>query len=344
MSKGISEVTRRLTNEGFTEGKNFIRRTELSPVIPAIEISGVCNLRCIACPRSDTRHPFENGGFMSVEDYEKVLSKLLQELPMLHLVSLFIWGDPLLHPKLPEILKINSRLGVGSDISTNLNIKTEKLEEIMKANPTYLRLSCSGFGSKNYEVTHAGAKWDLFYKNCFEVSRLMKKYDLDTGVELYFHVNKANILEYKDIVNMARQLGFRTAAVLSMCFPQYAMNFAENIPLPESAQKAKDLMLVSMEEVLEAAKGENEKPCTATNGFPNINWDLSVLTCCNFNQDRIAANFFDIGTDELIKLKNSSEFCKKCISHSIHRYYGLRKYDNFVKDLLMEKCGLPAYI
>jgi MoaA/NifB/PqqE/SkfB family radical SAM enzyme len=344
LTKGTDKVIRRLIDEGFIEGKTFVRRIDLCPIIPSIEISGVCNLRCIACPRSDTLRPVENGGFISVADYEKLLKKLLLEMPAIHLVSLYIWGDPLLHPKLPEILKINSELGVGSDISTNLNIQTEKLEAIMKANPTYMRLSCSGFGSKNYEVTHAGAKWDIFYKNCFELSRLIKKYNLSTGVELYFHVNKANILEYKDIVNMTRQLGFRTVAILSLCFPQYAMNFAENIPLPESAQKAKELMLISMEDMLKAAKDESEKPCIARYGFPNINWDLSVLTCCNFTQDRLASNFLNTSMADLVKLKDRSELCKKCISYSVHRYYGIRKYGNFVNELLLEKCNLPAYI
>jgi MoaA/NifB/PqqE/SkfB family radical SAM enzyme len=344
VSKELYKVIERLKGEGFVEGINFIRKNDLCPVTPSIEISGICNLRCLACPRSDTLRPFENGGFISVDDYRSIVEKLLRELPMLHIIALFIWGDPLLHPKLPEILKINSELGIGSDISTNLNIKTEKLEEIVKANPTYLRMSCSGFGSKNYEVSHSGAKWDTFYKNCFEVSRLIKKYDSDTGVELYFHVNKANILEYKSIVDMAQQLGFRVSACLSMCFPQYAMNFAENISLPESARKAKELMLISMEDMLHAAKKETEKTCPQKNGFPNINWDLSVLTCCNFNQDRLADNFLNTDIYELIKLKNSSEFCKKCISYSIHRYFCVQKYNEYIQNLLMEKCNLPSYI
>jgi MoaA/NifB/PqqE/SkfB family radical SAM enzyme len=344
LSKEIGKVIERLTINGFIEGENFIRKNDLCPVTPSIEISGICNLRCLACPRSDTLHPFETGGFIGVDDYKKVINKLLQEIPMLHIAALFIWGDPLLHPKLPEILKINSDLGIGSDISTNLNIQTERLKEIIKANPTYLRMSCSGFGGKNYEVSHAGAKWDVFYENCVEVSRLIKKYNSSTGVELYFHVNKSNITEYKDIVELARRLGFRVSACLSMCFPQYAMNYVENIPLPESAKKARELMLISMEDMLTAARKEQEKPCPQKNGFPNINWDLSVLTCCNFNQDRLAANFLDVSISELIQKKNLSEFCGKCISHSIHRYFCIQKYNKYIQDLLLEKCNLPSYI
>jgi MoaA/NifB/PqqE/SkfB family radical SAM enzyme len=345
MSKEIDKAMERLTTEGFTEGLNCIRWTNLSPVTPSIDISGVCNLRCLACPRSDTLHPFENGGFISIENYQKVLAKLLQELPMLHIVALYIWGDPLLHPKLPELLKINSDLGIGCDISTNLNIQTEKLEEIVKAEPTYIRLSCSGFGSKNYEITHAGAKWDLFHKNCIELSRLLKKYKSSTGVELYFHVNKANASEYKDILDMGRRLGFRVSACLSLCFPQYAMNYLENIPLPQSAEEAMDLMLLSIDDMLAAARKEQERPCLVGAGFPNINWDLSVLTCCNFNQERLAANYLDTDIDELISLKNTSALCKKCISHSIHRYYNIPRYNSkYIKKWLLENYNLPFYV
>jgi MoaA/NifB/PqqE/SkfB family radical SAM enzyme len=333
MTRGLNKAVKRLASQGFTEGVNFIRRTDLSPVTPSIDISGVCNLRCIACPRSDTLHPFENGGFISVENYKKTLEKLMKEIPMLHIVALYVWGDPLLHPKLPELLRINSALGVGSDISTNLNIQTEKLEEIVKENPTYIRLSCSGFGSENYEITHAGAKWDVFYKNCMELSRLLKKYNSSTGVELYFHVNKANRSEYKDVLDMGRGLGFRVSACLSVCFPQYAMYYAENIPLPDPAKKAMDLMPVSMEDMLTAAKNEHDKPCTSSAGFPNINWDLSVLTCCNFNQDKLANNYLDMTMDELIKLKNNSPLCGKCIDHSIHRYYKLGYTSEYIKNL-----------
>jgi MoaA/NifB/PqqE/SkfB family radical SAM enzyme len=341
----IDKVMGRLTAEGFTEGRNCIRRKDLNTVTPSIDISGVCNLRCLACPRSDTLHPFESGGFISVENYKKVLVKLLEELPLLHIVALFIWGDPLLHPKLPEILKINSDLGIGSYISTNLNIQTERLEEIVKAEPTYIKLSCSGFGKENYEITHAGAKWDLFYKNCVELSRLIKKYDSSTGVELYFHVNKDNAPEYKNILDMGRQLGFRVSACLSLCFPQYAMNYVENIPLPEPAQKAKELMLISMDEMLAVARKEQERPCFSREGFPNINWDLSVLTCCNFNQERLATNYLDTDLDELIRLKNTSMLCKKCISHSIHRYYNITKYNlQYIRKLLLENYNLPFYV
>jgi MoaA/NifB/PqqE/SkfB family radical SAM enzyme len=265
-------------------------------------------------------------------------------MPMLHMTGLHIWGDPLLHPKLSEILKINSDLGLASDISTNLNIKTERLEEIVKANPMHIRLSCSGFGSKHYEITHAGAKWELFYKNCIELSRLIKKHQIDTTVEIFFHINKINIDEYKDIYRLALRLGFRLNAGLSMVFPKYALDFLKHIPLHDGAWRSKDLMWISLEEMLGNSKKDQAKPCPQRIGFPNINWDLSVLNCCNLTQDRLAPDFMNITLDELIKLKNNSEVCRECISYSLHRYFDVRKYMPYVENLLLEKCNLPYYI
>ncbi|MDR0663541.1 MAG: radical SAM protein [Spirochaetaceae bacterium] len=343
LTKEKSGVIARLNSEGFTEGKNFIQRTDLCPVSPSIEISGVCNLRCLACPRSDTIHPFENGGFMSLSDYEKTVRKLLNEIPMLHVINLFIWSDPLLHPNLPEIIKMNADLGLGSFLSTNLNLQTEKLEKIIQANPPFMKVTCSGFGKKNYEFNQAGARWDVFYKNMHELSRLIKKYRAGTAVEVFFLITKENITEYKDVVKLSQDLGFRITAGLSMIFPKYAMDFLENIPLHSGAQKAKALMHRELEEMLAAAKTEHEKPCPSRIGFPNINWDLSVLVCCNFNQERLARNFFDVSINDIIKLKDNSPLCQKCISYSLHRYANVQSNIGYVKRLL-EKTGLPSYI
>jgi hypothetical protein len=145
----------------------------------------------------------------------------------------------------------------------------------------HIRLSCSGFGSDHYEITHAGGKWDIFHKNCIELSRLIQEYNADTTIEIFFHINKMNIDEYKDVYIMAKRLNFRLNAGLSMIFPKYAMNFVKNIPLHEGTQKSKDLMWISLEEMLSDARKDNAKPCPQRIGFPNINWDMSVLNCCN---------------------------------------------------------------
>ena len=68
---------------------------------------------------------------------------------------MYIWGEPLLNPELPEIIKINKNLGIASGISSNLNAG-KHLEDVIKASPAQIRVSVSGYGEKYYEITHKG--------------------------------------------------------------------------------------------------------------------------------------------------------------------------------------------
>ncbi len=90
---------------GLTKGEDFTNIQELSPFYPCVEISGVCNLRCISCPRGNAALPPQKGGFMTAADYSKVINKLIKEIPFLYLVDLYIWSEPLLNPELPENYK-----------------------------------------------------------------------------------------------------------------------------------------------------------------------------------------------------------------------------------------------
>ncbi|MDR1024788.1 MAG: hypothetical protein LBL56_03605 [Treponema sp.] len=138
--KANKEMVLMLRNSGFEPDKDFISFRKVSPVFPVIDISGLCNLRCISCSRNDPNRVREHrkAGFMSAGNYEKVINKLVEEIPFLHNVDLYSTGEPLLNPDLPAIIKINNRLGIGSHISTNLNYG-KHLEETVKAGPTNIR-------------------------------------------------------------------------------------------------------------------------------------------------------------------------------------------------------------
>jgi wyosine [tRNA(Phe)-imidazoG37] synthetase (radical SAM superfamily) len=326
--------------------KDFIDIQAFSYFIPAVEISGMCNLKCIACPRGDTFHSFfEGGGYMRTGNYQKILQKLIKEIPFLSLVDLYTFGEPLLNPDLPEIIRINNKLGIGSGISTNLNYG-KYLEEVVKANPIVLRVSVSGLGNENYGVTHKGASWEIFYANLCALEEYIKKFHAETTIMLIFHVNKNNMMEYADIYNLAKEHGFRLTAISSTLFPDYVMDYLDGKQICDGAKKAKDLMPISLEEMLEFANSEHEKSCILTRCLPVINWDMSVLTCCNYSYDKLADNYLDITLDEIIRRRNEAELCKKCIQYSLHRYRNLsyRGGDITLGQKLFETTKLPEII
>ncbi|MDR2659653.1 MAG: hypothetical protein LBC27_06660 [Spirochaetaceae bacterium] len=268
---------------GLENEHDFIDANIISPLYPSVDISGVCNLKCIACPRGDTLHSLHKGGFMSAAVYQKILNKLLQEIPFLSSIELFIWGEPLLNPHLPEILEINNKFGVDSSLSTNLNY-SKNLEASVKAGFSNMLIACSGYGKENYEVTHTGADWNVFYNNLLLLSEYIKKYNSPLVPVIFYFVTKKNIAEYKDIYELCKKLKFRLFISPYLLFADYILDYAEGNEICPAAKKASDLMLVHPNKWLELMRKEQNKRCFNYRAFPNIGWDGAVYACCNISR------------------------------------------------------------
>ncbi len=320
-------------NAGMVKNRDFINIQELSPFYPTVEVSGICNLKCISCPRGNSLHPMEKGGFMSAANYSRIIHKLIHEIPFLYLVDLYVWGEPLLNPDLPEIIKTNNQLGVASGISSNLNAG-KNLEEVVKASPAQIRVSVSGYGETNYEMSHKGGHWINLYKNLLLVSDYINKYQTNTIVEVYFHVNKKNISEYKIMNELCSELGYRIHPSISMIFPDYVMDYIDGNKLCREAEQAKDLMLISINEMIDNAKAEHNKDCLLKRIIPVINWDMSVQPCCNYTYQKLADNYLDVSLKEIIHLRNSHTLCIKCQKYALHRYFNPGYYSDYVHKLL----------
>ena len=76
-----------------------------------IEITNVCNLSCGFCAVSA-----RPGSCMSPEMFE---SAALQVNPLAKMLSLHVMGEPFMHPQLPDILRVCSRLGLSVNLVTN---------------------------------------------------------------------------------------------------------------------------------------------------------------------------------------------------------------------------------
>lgn len=76
-----------------------------------IEVTNHCNARCDYCPQPGMKR---EKGFMSMETYKKVLNK--QELDFMELHG---FGEPLLHPKIFDFVRMAKKRGFKTRFSTN---------------------------------------------------------------------------------------------------------------------------------------------------------------------------------------------------------------------------------
>lgn len=99
-----------------------------------LEITNVCNLSCSFC--AGTRRP---GGYLSPEEFRTLAGRIRPHTQYLYL---HLMGEPLLHPKLEEILSIAAELDFRVMLTTNGTLLPER-KELLYASPALHRVSIS---------------------------------------------------------------------------------------------------------------------------------------------------------------------------------------------------------
>ncbi len=102
-----------------------------------IEISNICNLQCSFCPEV-----IREKKMMSLELFEKVIQ---QVAPLTELVCLHLMGDPLVHPKLAEIIEICHRYQAKIFFVTNGVLLGRKSELLLHPIIQQLNFSLHSF-------------------------------------------------------------------------------------------------------------------------------------------------------------------------------------------------------
>ena len=315
------EIVERCEEEDWFRGRDVAVYGELRRFNYQVDISGMCNLRCISCPRGNwPRH--RNPGFMSAETYGRLVDKILRDDPWTGIITLYNWGEPLLNPGLPDIINITREKGLLSAVSSNLSMEKD-FEEVVRAGPDWFRISNSGWGV-NYETTHTGARWEVFLANCRRLSDYRQRHYPEMLVELFFHIYSHNREDFSKMQALCDELGF------TLRYRHAALAPLDNIALVEqgaqitdAARKTRELQFLQVEDVMEIARNERNRPCFYMDHLW-IDWDLSVAHCMEWYDPALKLldkDFLSVSLDEIEAARIGSEHCRKCMEKGIHRAY-----------------------
>ena len=313
-----NEIENICIKAGLAKNMDFISARTICPLDPSIDISGICNLHCISCPRGNM-HYQTPAGFMRIETYNKVLDKILKELPFVGNIQLYAWGEPLINPDVAQIIDATVKRHVLCAISTNLNIRTD-LSAAIKAKPDWIKVSVSGYG-KEYERTHTGGNWKLFFANIHKLKKLKEEFNPDMYVEVNYHLYKHNTGDqYKMIKELCEKLGFifrpNPAYLYSL---DNLLDYREGRPLSSEAVETLDMLLLAIDDGIARAEQQKLLPCAEERCFP-INWNLNVRFCGAYFKPVLVDNFLETPLSEIIEKRNASVFCDKCKSYALHRF------------------------
>ena len=313
-----------------------------------VDILSSCNLKCASCPHSIEETDVPKGS-MTLETFKSVFDKIMEDSPSTSHISLYSWGEPLLHPYLSEIINYVHDRNVAVALSSNLSINfRSRLDKIIQSNPDSLKVSLSGFFSNAYNNTHQGGDIELVKENLISIRKLIDKYNANTLVDINYHLYKDNCGNNIDEMEMfANKLGFVVSKTYALVMPlERVISHLEGKPDIQT-KLLEDNLLVTIDEGIEASSKSilPENTCPFRENQININADLSVPICCTVwqrDENVVAKNFLESNLDEINKNKKNVDLCNKCMKLRLPEYnMGLNKngWEGYAKQKTVTDIG-----
>lgn len=197
-----------------------------------IEPTNYCNARCICC---STSRSTRKRGFMDFDLFKKIIDDAAQsEIKRVHL---YLHGEPMLHPKIVEMIGFIKARGLAVHLTTNgMLFNRNKIIAILNANVNFADhfvFSILGGSKEVHEATMKRVNHERVIKNISTFLALRKEYHVNGPViEAMFYPMPENQHEvnlylktYQGYVDHAR-----VAGGISSSFAQYnTINEGQNI-------------------------------------------------------------------------------------------------------------------
>jgi MoaA/NifB/PqqE/SkfB family radical SAM enzyme len=283
---------------------------------------GQCNLRCPSCSvaNSDVKNPT---GFMAPELLNDILTKATQECHVTG-VGLFSWTEPLLHPRLPELINITNSFNIPVSLSSNLNLKKD-FKSILEANPASFRISLSGFNQSIYSRFHQGGNIEIVKENMLKLAEAKAEVKSSTPIHVLYHRYLGNIDDEVLMKEFAIKLGFAFVPVWA-----YYMNLDKILAYfngDKSALTENDLdiikqMTLPFWEGTEILKQYKDNPCSLREEAITLDKDGNVLLCCaSYDIKKYTiTNFLTSSIDDIQAIKSKHNACSTCMDNAYHIY------------------------
>ena len=290
-----------------------------------IDVLGGCNLRCPSCPQGNVKGYRLPSGFMDPKLLADVVSKARSECEVMG-IELFNWTEPLLHPKLPELIGIVNSAGVNCDLSSNLNI-LRNVDEVMAANPHAFRISCSGFTQENYGYTHRGGDIERVKKNMILLAEAKRRQGATTRLHVLFHRYRHNLKDEPPLRAFANSLGIEFHPVWAFMMPlEKVLAYIEDTPA-EAGWTEEDTQIVSklalgLREAIQTAGKYKDQRCFLQDSKLALDSQANVQLCCAvYDASKFTiANFLTTPLEEIQRRKYAHEMCARCTKHGAHVY------------------------
>jgi MoaA/NifB/PqqE/SkfB family radical SAM enzyme len=293
------------------------------PKLMTIDIVGGCNLRCPSCPVGNMGS-INPAGLMDIDLFAKIIRKGRVEHGA-GIALLYNWTEPLLHPRLPEFIRLVKKEGMVCCLSSNLNI-SRNIEEVVAAEPDSFRISLSGFTQEAYGVSHTRGNIDRVKENMRLLSDALKRHGRrKTVVSVHFHKYLHNLHEVEPMRAYATELGFEWLENWAYYMPlEKAVQLTDGALSPDETQFLEKRFALPIAQAIAAAeKLEGHDRCTLLEDQLVIDHRGNLNLCCtvyDLKTNRLGT-FLEMDEPAIAAAKTDHPTCARCVKQNLHLYF-----------------------
>lgn len=306
------------------------QRTLLSEALPLntpylVQIFPVyaCNFKCNYCLHSveqNKRRFVSDRKVMDFDIYKKTIDDLQQFPNKLKMLRFAATGEPLLHPKLPEMISYAKMQGIAEsiDVVSNGALLTKELSDrLITTGLDWLRISIQGVSSQKYkeisnvdiDVEQLASQIRYFFENKIDTKVYIKIIDIDLSEE-----------EKNQFFTLFEPISDRIAI-------EYLVPATEHI----------DYSKISQREMENTQNGNNildAVVCPQPFYMMQINPDGNVIPCCAMETPYISGSvekssllsiwngspLKEFQKMHLEKKKSDNEICAECVTYKFNMF------------------------
>lgn len=278
-----------------------------------IELTNLCNIKCITCAREYAYGDTMSKGFLDFEKFKNIIDEVHPYVDSIGLTGL---GETFLYKKIHEAIDHIRSKSKGIIISCSINAHLPKSVEIankIAGKIDTIQISIDGIGEV-YNHVRKTADFEFFLKNTKGIIETVK--NTQTDIMFNMVVLKENYHQMSDMLKFADEIGVKYLNIIPMNIVSRTdldnsyYDFYQSEEFKNEYFKTKELR--SEYPNIELTFYDFESPasikkCRFMWNYFYITWDGYVPPCCAKPFPKIK-NFGNVFEQPLIKILNSDDF------------------------------------
>lgn len=201
------------------------------PYMLQIEPTNLCNLKCPLCPTGLNKLERERR-HMPLDEFRSIVDDMQDYLLLL---ILWEWGEPFMHPDLPEMIKYAADRDIKTLTSTNAHFLHDKdyLERILTSGLSSLIVAIDSLEQEKYEIYRKGGILSKAVDGLRKLIDMKKRLESNTLINLRMVIMKQNEHELPKIRRFAKEIGVDVFTVKTLN-PSCGLDAADSELVPKN--------------------------------------------------------------------------------------------------------------